>query len=284
MAKLLTKRKQAWVKQRKPDVVYGSALNPPTILEQRYYDRLDKMISVMCSHVESRLRRFFNEPHAEEYFAEDASISSQARILTNQLTRQFNAWFAQSAPTIAEQLAAGADKASSSALHSSLKELSGGLSLKTTTLSGGLADILQATTTENVALIKSISAEYLSGVQQAVMRSITTGEGMHDLLPYLEKHKGINKRRAQIIARDQTRKAFNNLSKGRMEKLGLKKFQWLHTGGSVHPRKLHKEYNGKIFSFDDLPIIDENTGERGIPGQAINCRCRMKTVLDFGDD
>ena len=45
--------------------------------------------------------------------------------------------------------------------------------------------------TENVGLIKSIPAQYLNGVQGAVMRSITTGNGMQDLVPYLQKHKGI---------------------------------------------------------------------------------------------
>jgi len=88
-------------------------------------------------------------------------------------------------------------------------------------------------------------------------------------------------RRARMIAHDQTRKAYNNLNRGRMEKLGLKKFKWLHTGGSAHPRKLHQMLNGLVFSFDDPPIIDEKTGERGIPGQAINCRCRMQVVLDL---
>lgn len=283
MGKLLTRRKQAWVAQRKPDVVRGTPLNNPSTVEARYYAKLDRLITLMCDDVEKRLRRFFKEPHAEEYFAEDASISSQARILTNLLTRQFNSLFASDAPALADQFADQVDTASTSALHASLKQMSGGLSLKTSNLAGQLTDVLQASTTENVALIKSISQQYLSGVQQAVMRSITTGNGMQDLIPFLEKHKGITKRRARIIASDQTRKAYSNLNKGRMEKLGLKKFEWLHTGGSNHPRKLHQSYNGEIFSFDDLPVIDENTGEHGIPGQAINCRCRMVPVLDFGE-
>jgi uncharacterized protein with gpF-like domain len=42
--------------------------------------------------------------------------------------------------------------------------------------------------------------------------------------------------------------------------------------------------DGKIFSFDDLPIIDRKTGERGIPGQAINCRCTMTPVYEFDSE
>jgi len=40
----------------------------------------------------------------------------------------------------------------------------------------------------------------------------------------------------------------------------------------------------EIFSFDDLPVIDRRSGERGIPGQAINCRCRMAPVIEFDND
>lgn len=284
MPQILTRRKQAWVAQRQPTVVRGAVLNNPSIVEARYYAKLDSLIQRMADDIEIQLRKFFNEPHTEEYFAQDASVASQARILMNAMTRKFNTLFAAQASDIAEQTANAADKASSTAVHSSLKQLSGGLSLPTATLAGPLVDVLSATVTENVALIKSISQQYLTGVQGAVMRSITTGNGLADLVPFLEKHKEITKRRALMIARDQTHKAYNNLNKGRMEKIGLKKFEWLHTGGSSHPRKLHQDYSGKIFSFDDPPIIDENTGERGIPGQAINCRCRMVPVLDFGDE
>lgn len=54
-----------------------------------------------------------------------------------------------------------------------------------------------------------------------------------------------------------------------MKSAGVKKFQWLHSAGGRDPRPLHiNDYpsglNGGIFSFDDLPVIDEKTGERGI--------------------
>lgn len=282
MPQLLTRRKQAWIEVRQPALIRGTPLSNPSIVQARYESKLDQLIDRMADETLQLLTRFFHEPHAVEFFAEDASVSSQARILTNHLTRRFNKLFADHAPDLAEQQANAVDKASSNALHSSLQKLSGGLSLSTTTLAGPLTDILSASITENVTLIKSISQQYLTGVQGAVMRSITTGQGLHDLIPFLEKHKGITKRRAAMIAGDQTRKAYNNLNRGRMEKVGLKKFGWLHTGGSQHPRKLHQSYNERIFSFDDLPVIDEDTGEKGIPGQAINCHCRMFTVLDFG--
>jgi len=283
MAALLTRRKQAWVERRQPSIISGTVLNNPSAVEMRYYARLDSLIDAMTAQVEKSIKRFFTAPHAEEFFAMDASVSSQARILANSLTRKFTALFNTAAPSIAEQAVNGADKASASGIYESFKQLSGGLSLSVKSLSATEQEVLNASINESTALIKSIAPQYLSGVNSALQRSIAGGGGLKDLVPYLEKHKGITKRRARMIATDQTRKAYNNLNRGRMEKSGLKKFIWIHTGGSNHPRKLHQEYDGKIFSFDDLPIIDENTGEHGIPGQAINCRCRMKPIISFED-
>lgn len=283
MKPLLTKRKQAWADRRKPEYLRGEPLEHNIQLANRYYIKLQSLIKRMADEVEIEMRKFYYTPDAEEYFAADASISSQGRIITNRLKLKFDSIFNAAARPMAESFVRSADKSSSAALHSSLKKLSGGLSLKTTSVTGEIGDIVSATVTENVALIKTISEQYLSGVQQAVMRSITTGNGMADLVPFLKKHKEITERRARMIANDQANKAFNNINRARLTKFGLKKYEWLHSPGSKEPRQLHIGYDRKIFRFDDPPIIDEKTGERGIPGQAINCRCRIGVVLDFED-
>lgn len=281
---LLTRRKERWVKRRQPELVRGGALNNPSVLEARYYAKLQNLIDRMTADVEKQLRRFFEKPHAEEYFeAMDASVSSQARILTNALMKKFNSLFSANAPMLADQQANAVDKYSSTAMHSSLKELSGGLSLPTSAISADMKEILTASIAENVGLIKSISQQYLTGVQGAVMRSITSGQGMADLVPFLEKHKGITLRRARFIARDQTKKAYESLNTGRMENLGLDKYIWLHSGGSHNPRKLHQEMSGNVYSIKNPPIIDKETGQRGGPGDLPGCNCRKRPVIEYGD-
>ena len=277
-------RAQAWSNNARKGIVKGQPLNPSAAIEQRYYTALATLIGRMNADTEHDLKALFKTEHAEEYFAQDASISSQARILTNALIKKYTDLFASLSKPIAERFTEESDKSSDIAVKSSIRQLSDGLTLSTKTItSGPLADILSATITENVGLIKSIPAQYLNGVQGAVMRSITTGNGMQDLVPYLQKHKGITLRRARMIAQDQTKKAFSGLSKARMQAIGVREYEWLHTSGSRHPRKLHIAMNGSIFRYDDPPIIDEKTGERGIPGQAINCACRMRPILNFGE-
>ena len=74
------------------------------------------------------------------------------------------------------------------------------------------------------------------------------------------------------------------MNRVRLQKLGVHKYMWHHSRGSLHPRKLHEKYDGQIFEFDNPPIIDEKTGERGGPGQLVNCHCFAAPVVTFGED
>lgn len=280
MQKTLTKRKQAWVDRRKPAAIYGGVITPSSIVEERYYQQLQAQIDIMTAECAKKIERLFSGETAEKYFAMDASITGDAKKLTNALYKQFSESFAGRANRMAELFANQSDKASSTQVHKSLEELSGGLSLSTKNLDGQLKEILKATIAENVDLIKSIPAKYLINVRGAVMRSITQGRGLQDLVPYLHEQRGVTLRRARMIAKDQTRKAMNNLSKGRLQNLGLDDYEWIHTGGSNHPRKEHVEMSGKVFSFSGKNMAVDKDGPC-IPGERINCRCRFRPVLKF---
>lgn len=282
MAALLTKKREAWAAGRSEAPTFkGQRLASPAAVSSRYVKSLTALTAQMTAQVDREIRRLFKTDAASAHFAQDATIASQSRILLNSLASKFNDLFAKKAKALSEQMVNGAAATSGTALHSSLEKLSGGLSLKTKIVDPNLTEIYKASVNENVSLIKSIPQQYLQRVEGAVMRSITTGNGLADLVPALEQYQGQTHRRARNIALDQTRKAYNAINRGRMEAIGIKKFQWHHSGGGAHPREDHVEMDGKIFSFDNLPVIDQRTGERGIPGQAPNCRCTMSPVFDF---
>jgi SPP1 gp7 family putative phage head morphogenesis protein len=213
----------------------------------------------------------------------DASVSSQARILMDKLTDKFTKLFDDKSEAVVNKMLKANSTASAASLQSSLKKLSGGVTLKTNNISGQLKEILKASVNENVELIKSVGADYLSNVKKQVMRSITTGNGLADLVPALKRYKGITERHAKNMALDQTRKVYNSMNRSRMESANIKQFKWLHSGGGQHPRPDHVAMNGNIYSFDNLPVIVPKTGERGIPGQAINCKCTMTPVFTLGE-
>ena len=205
MPMVLESGKKKWISTPRRQVMRGTALTPNAANEARYYQDLRHLILQMTSGVRRDLEAFYKTPHAETYFAQDATVAAQAKILTNALTNRFQNLFDIAAKPLAEEVAADASKSSALALKMSLKQLAGGLTIKTDILTGELNDVLTASVAENVSLIKSIASEYLTDVQGAVYRSITTGNGLADLVPFLEKHEGITLRRAKLIAGDQTR-------------------------------------------------------------------------------
>lgn len=283
----LTKKRQDWAKARGGAVFYGKPLTDPDRVEARYRATLERAIAQMTNEAEEAIRRLWESPinrHAVLSGMDAApSLTAQARILTNALAAKFTAFFDKLAAPTANAFVAGVDKHAKSNLHSSLAGLSGGLSLKTSVITGKTREILKASVAENIALIKSIPREYFPKLQGSVMRSITTGQGVKTVLEAVQRTGQVTKRRAALIARDQTSKATTALNASRMSALNVRKFEWLHSGGGKEPRDLHKyRLNGEIFDLDKPPVIDEKTGERGLPGQLINCRCRMIPVIDYG--
>jgi SPP1 gp7 family putative phage head morphogenesis protein len=281
----LTAARHGWAAGRAQAPTFrGDPLRNNAGVESRYVVGLQALCAQMTAQVKREVLRLFQTEAAGAHFAQDAAnIGSQARILVNSLDKRFNALFAKRAPQLAGQMVEGAAAASKTALHGSLKKMTGGLSLKTSLMTPHLTAVYKAQVAANVGLIKTIASEYLKKVEGAVMRSITTGRGLQDLVPALEEYEGYTHRKAKNVALDQTRKTYNAINRGRMTAIGVKRFQWIHSGGGAEPRELHVAMDGQIFSFDNPPVIDEKTGERGIPGQAINCRCTMAPVFDFSD-
>lgn len=288
----LSDKKRKWAKNR--DVVLrGTKLNHNASIRIKYNKELNKLIKKMTNEVKVKLTKLFKSENSKDYFniekriVMDESISSKARILTNALAAKFTQLFSLKAKSFSEKMITSILKYSKTSLHSSLKQLSGGLSLKTGIVSKGMEEIAKASITENVSLIESIPEKYFTDVTGSVMRSITTGQGLSDLIDDLTKYKGITLRRAETIAYDQTSKAYATINKIRLEKIGVTHFEWLHSNAGQTPRPSHQKMDGMIFSFSNLIKEQEALGvkkeDQGLPGVPIWCRCTLNPVIKFED-
>ncbi len=281
----LSKKKKKWAKQFKPTAtVRGSALNHPAAVENKYNRDIQRLINALIRETQKGVKKVFATPTAREFYAEDANITTVANESLDALFKRLSARSQAQAEKIAREMATSANQSSRAGIASSLKELSGGVTLSPSDLGGDIPEILQASIESNASLIVDITDSYLAKVSTAVNRSIMSGRGLEDLIPFMRDQTGVTKRHGKNVALDQTRKAYNSLNRARMENVGLSKFEWLHSGGGQKPRKYHLDrwpagLNGGIFDINDPPIIDQKTGERGLPSQAINCRCRMIPVL-----
>ena len=249
----------------------------------KYRKELDKLIAVMLKTYSKELTELFekNPP----LITMDESTASQSRILLNSLQSRFAKFFRDRANYLSKNIFKRVDNASYKNLSESLKQLSGGLTIKTPDMPATLKEAMTASIAENVSLIKSIPQEFHRQIEGAVMRSMQPGgTGINDVIKAVENYRGVSDRRAKNIARDQVRKITVACNASRAQAVGIKKFEWVHSGASAEPRPYHKEVlNGQIFSFDNLPIIDPKTGERGLPGRLPNCKCGMRPIVDFED-
>ncbi|POP42335.1 phage head morphogenesis protein [Superficieibacter electus] len=280
----LSKRREQWAQQFKPQIIRGTPLNYNAALSTRIEADLLKLVRQMTRETQREVLALFRSDVGRQFFGMDASVSSQSRILLNALTNTFMKIFKSRAKSITEKMLSGAAATSRSSLSQSIEQLTGGVTLSTDFFSGPLKEKLSAAVTQSVNLIVSIPEKYLGSVKNAVTSSISSGNGLADLVPFFERQNGITERHASNMALDQTRKVYNTINAGRMRSAGIRKFEWLHSAGGHHPRPFHlHNLNGNIFDLDNPPVIDPKTGERGLPGQLPNCKCRMRPVIELDD-
>lgn len=129
----------------------------------------------------------------------------------------------------------------------------------------------------NVQLIKNVSSQTITNIENIVYDGMTTGEGWYEIDKALRHQSEIADKRVKLIARDQTAKTNQALNELQQREAGIKFFMWrtmqderVSTGYGGH-----KQLNNKIYKWGDTehyPIID-SYGHRGLPSQRPNCRC-----------
>ena len=146
-----------------------------------------------------------------------------------------------------------------------------------------LANYLDAATSENVRLIKSIPVQYLDRVQAKVMANMRAGRAPGAIVEQIKQEFGVTQARAKLIARDQTAKVNSELSERRQRDVGFEYFQWI-TSKDQRVRHDHEalaqretEYGKGVYRWDDPP--KNSRGEVITPGSDYQCRCMAKPIL-----
>lgn len=200
------------------------------------------------------------------------------RRTMERLSRHWQRKFDAIAPELADVFVNGAAAHTDAAMMAVLKKA--GFTVKfqmTQAASEGYQAVLQ----ENIALIKSIPAEYLHDVQTAVWQSVKSGHDLGTLTETLKSKYAISHKRAALISRDQNNKAKAVIENVRRQELGITTAIWQHSGAGKEPRPSHVAANGKIFELAKGMYLD---GEWVLPGEAINCRCTSRAVIPGFED
>jgi SPP1 gp7 family putative phage head morphogenesis protein len=239
-----------------------------------YRKKLDRLISDMNASVDYWLKAAYRENPPTMAF-DDILPANALKKAIALLKKRWLRNFDRAAPKLAKYFATAVQNRSDKALAKILRD--GGFSVKFQ-MSQAMKDVVQATTTENVGLIKSIASQHLNEVEGLVMRSVSRGRDLGYLSKELEKRYGVTKRRAALISKDQNNKATANMHRVRQVELGITQAKWRHSGGGKVPRPTHVANNGKLYDVEK-GWWDPAVKQFIHPGELINCRCVSISVI-----
>lgn len=254
-------------------------------LEMWYRKELLKMLSKISKETEKEILRTWkmNTPkmtlEAEENLANDSSPAVELNEIIKRLKFYFGSYFRDLESKVAKKFTQRAKQSATVSLKQILKEEGFTVNFR---LTRQMNDILQATIAENVNLIKTIHTAYFEQVQTIVMQGVKNGRDMDYIRKELVERFRISERKARIIARDQTNKAMQAISRARSLEAGIQEATWVHIPGAKMSRETHKHFDGKKFNLNK-GMFDKDVNKWVMPGELINCNCRFKLVLPDAD-
>lgn len=130
---------------------------------------------------------------------------------------------------------------------------------------------------ENVSMISSIPDDTLEKMKDIIYDGFSNGKTTTRMVKEIQRAYGISRRRAELIARDQTAKLNGQIQKAQQQDAGITEYIW-STTGDERVRKSHQKLNGKKFSWADPP--ENSDGRKCHPGQDFQCRCIGRPVFN----
>lgn len=270
--------------------IRGAAVFVPISAAEEYRYQIAREFDLMRSDVIQQVTHLFQttDSPVTDSATLDASIVNAAANLLRRLRRQWQGIFDEMTDKATNRMVERVTLSAGKAVSRSLEEIGEGVSLRVKMQSQAVKEVIRAGSYEAAHLIKRVPGKYLDDVGDEVMRSISAGRGLQDLKPALDSY-GVKVRNwSKNVCLDQTRKVYGSIAREGFKSAGIRKWEWIHSGGSNDPREYHlldapAGLNGGIFDFDNPPVIDKRTGERGFPGQLPFCRCTLRPVVDFED-
>lgn len=284
----------------KKTIITSDPLNYSYAYEVDYQRDLSSLVQKMADDV---LNKLLDSYAKNKYaFAMDGAFTNVDDILKN-LEKKYIELFTRKGEEYAKKMIMRQVRYSRSKFKAILKKLypdkAQPPSIKGSVIPRDLYQDIRASLLENVSLIKSIQSKYFEQITGSLTRSMQYGGSIAQLKKEILKYNGITKKRANLIAHDQTRKAYMSINLRNMKNSGIQKAMWVHSGGG-EPRPYHiakwdgvsgkkdgrpNGLNGFVFDINNPPVIQHQHGKqqeiRGYPAQLVNCKCILKAVIEF---
>lgn len=252
---------------------------PPSAIRVSYQQELVAMLrrlhEIVLKHLEPKLEAWLKAAHRHD--AEEDDYGSGVDHALDDAQREFEFEYPKERrKRIARQTAERNSKHQKEQLGRQVRAVAG---VDVVHAEPWLEAEIGAFVQENVSLITKVERDYLSRIEQDVIRSVRAGQRWEKFARQLQDDFDIAKGKARLIARDQTLKFHGDLNKRRQADLGIKKFVW-RTSKDNRVRDSHAERDGETYTWEKGADVEETGGDSSFPARAINCRCSAEPDLD----
>ena len=138
--------------------------------------------------------------------------------------------------------------------------------------------VLRESLARQVDLITSLPREAGERVHKMTVEGMAEGRRTDEIIASIMETGSVSRSRAELIATTEVSRTASELTQARAEHVGCTHYKW-HAVLDKSTRHLHRQHNGKIFSWSEPPVIDERTGHKGHPGTIYRCRCWSEPLL-----
>lgn len=139
-------------------------------------------------------------------------------------------------------------------------------------------EIAQSYTNNMRFYIKNFESEHIPEMRRKIQKYVLQGYRLDKIEKLIKQEYPKVAYKAKFLAQNETSIMLAEYKRVTYQEMGFDKFIW-RTITDGRERKLHEELHGKIFRYDNPPVIDERTGQRGLPGETYNCLIGEMSIL-----
>lgn len=130
--------------------------------------------------------------------------------------------------------------------------------------------------------ISDFTKKEITELRANMQNLVFAGDRYGSAVKTIQESYGVTGNKAKFLARQETGLLMAKYKQTRYQAAGVEYYRWTCVAGTKnHPvRPMHKALNGKVFRFDDPPVVDIK-GARKNPGQDYNCRCFPRPLVNY---
>lgn len=141
--------------------------------------------------------------------------------------------------------------------------------------------IISSEFSENLKLtIKKFLDKEILTLRKEVEKNVFEGFRADSLADIIQKRFDVSKSKAKFLGMQEISLLTAKYRELRYKEVGITKYKW-STSNDERVRDDHKSLNGKIFSFDNPPIVNKSTGRRANPSEDYGCRCFPIPIINI---